>query len=520
MSQLRHLVVVLGDQLNHDSSAFEDFDPARDKVWMAENQEESTHVWCHKYRLVGFFAAMRHFCQELRDRDVPVWYHELPGDGRTARKSSFARLLSESLRELKPEKVILVQPGDFRVQESIRSTVEESKTELEIREDGSFYCSIDRFRSWAEDRKSMVLEQFYRVMLKEHGVLVDDDDKPAGGEWNFDKQNRGTFGRSGPSDLPDVPRFEPDRITRDVMEMVESRFTDHPGDLSGFDLPVTRDQALEYLDDFVAHRLADFGTYQDAMWTDERFLYHSRLSHALNLHLLHPAEVVDAAVAAYREDRAPINAVEGFVRQILGWREFVRGVYWTRMPDYAELNTLNCDPGQDVPSFFWDGKTDMACVADCMRLLIQTAYAHHIQRLMVLGLFAQLLGVHPQKFHRWHMAMYADAVDWVSLPNALGMSQHGDGGVMATKPYCASGKYINRMSNYCKGCRYSPDEALGDDACPFTTLYWDFLSRHREKFADNNRMRMQLMNLDKKDGSTMGKIRKRAKAIRSGKLSV
>ena len=293
-----------------------------------------------------------------------------------------------------------------------------------------------------------------------------------------------------------------------------------PGKVDDFDLPVTRDQALQALDDFVDHRLCHFGDFQDAMWNGEEYLYHSRLSHAINLHLLSPREVVESAVAAYKEDKAPLNAVEGFVRQILGWREYVRGVYWTRMPEYADGNSLGCDPDQDVPSFFWDGKTDMACVADSMRLLIDTAYAHHIQRLMVLGLFSQLYGVHPAKFNDWHMAMYADAVDWVSLPNALGMSQHGDGGVMATKPYCASGNYINRMSNYCKGCKYKPSQAIGDDACPFTTLYWDFLDRHQQRFQKNHRMSMQLKNLERKDADEMEQVRQRAAAIRSGRLSI
>ena len=461
MAKIRNLVLVLGDQLNHDSAAFDDFDAKRDRVWMAENQDEATHVWCHKYRLVAFFAPMRHFREELMESGKKVLYHELPVDGRKARTSSFTRVLAETLRDHSVERLIVVQPGDYRVAESIEQFASEQSVDLEVRDDHSFFCSLERFADWAAGRKSMILEQFYRVMRKEHDVLMDAGGKPVGGDWNYDSENRGKFGKGGPQDVPELPKFKRDKITKDVIKMVNSRFADHPGNCDDFDLPVNREQAIAYLDDFVSHRLADFGTFQDAMWSDQKFLYHSRLSNAINLHLLSPREVVEAAIAAYKEDQAPLNAVEGFVRQILGWREYVRGIYWTRMPEYGETNSLECDESQDVPSSFWDGKTHMACVADSMRLLIDTAYAHHIQRLMVLGLFAQLYGVNPAKFNDWHMAMYADAVDWVSLPNALGMSQHGDGGVMATKPYCASGNYINRMSNYCKGCRYKPSEASG-----------------------------------------------------------
>ena len=517
---MRNLILVFGDQLNHDSAAFDDFDPNLDQVWMAENQEEATHVWNHQFRLVGFFAPMRHFRDELENSGKTVLYHALTADADEASDSSFATVLSHTLSQHDVESIVFVRPGDYRVSESIKAVADQNEIPIDQREDRTFFCSLDRFDDWADGRKSMVLEQFYRVMRKEHDVLMDEDEKPVGGDWNYDKENRGKFGKKGPGKVPAPISFDPDEVTSEVIEMVQSRFSDHPGKIDKFDLPVTRQQALVAMDDFIDHRLSLFGDYQDAMWNDEMFLYHSRLSHAINLHLLNPREVVEAAVAAFKEDKAPLNAVEGFVRQILGWREYVRGVYWSRMPEYAELNSLDCDPKQDVPAFFWDGKTDMACVADSMRLLIDTAYAHHIQRLMVLGLFAQLYGVHPAKFNDWHMAMYADAVDWVSLPNALGMSQHGDGGVMATKPYCASGNYINRMSNYCKGCKYKYKEATGDDACPLTTLYWDFLDRNSERFKDNHRMSMQLKNLERKDADQMELIRDRAKKIRDGKIAI
>ena len=520
MTKIRNLVLVLGDQLNHDSAALDEFDAQSDRIWMAENDEESTHVWCHKYRLVAFFAPMRHFRDECREAGREVIYHELTADRRKSRGSSFASVLSRTLKDHDVRTVVMAHPGDHRVREQIRETVADAGVELREVEDRHYYCQPDEFEQWAEGRKTLVMETFYRSMRKKHGVLMDEDGDPVGGEWNYDRENRGTFGKTGPKDVPPVPSFEPDATTRAVIEMVEGRFGDHPGSTDKFNLPVTRDQAIQYLDDFIEHRLAEFGTYQDAMWTDTEFLYHSRLSNAINLHLLSPREVVDAAVDAYHRRALPINCVEGFVRQIIGWREYVRGIYWTRMPEYADRNSLDCDPEQDVPSFFWDGETGMTCVADSMRLLIDHAYAHHIQRLMVLGLFAQLYGVHPDRFNRWHVAMYADAIDWVSVPNTIGMSQHGDGGLMATKPYCASGKYVSRQGNYCSNCRYDPAKAVGDDACPFTTLYWDFLDRHADRFRSNHRMGMQVRNLDNKPPEQLVEIRKRADAIKRGKVKV
>lgn len=516
----RNLVVVLGDQLNHDSAAFDGFDPSRDQVWMAEAEEEATHVWNHKYRLVAFFSPMRHFRDEMRADGKQVIYHELADNSSGDHGGSLADLLRQTLKTGSFERVIMVHPGDHRVREALHLCVTNAGLPLDERSDLTFYCTLERFAEWAKGRRSFVLEQFYRVMRKEHQVLMEDEKQPVGDAWNFDKENRGKFGKGGPVDIPPTPSFEPDAVTREVIRLVEHRFADHPGHLSSFDLPVTRSDALRMLEDFLIHRLPQFGTFQDAMWSDEKFLYHSRLSHALNLKLLNPREVVEAAVERFEIGQAPINSVEGFVRQILGWREYVRGLYWANMPDYGHLNALECDDAQEVPSFFWDGQTEMACVSDAMRLLLDTAYAHHIQRLMVLGLYAQLLGVHPQRFNDWHLAMYADAIDWVSLPNTLGMSQHADGGIMATKPYCASGSYIDRMGNFCKECKYAPKKAHGDDACPMTTLYWDFLARHRVRFAGNHRMVMQYKNLDRKDPEELVQIRLRADQIRSGAMKV
>ena len=511
--RLRHLIVITGDQLDRESFVFDHFDPEQDALWMAENVTEATHVWCHKIRLAFFFSAMRHFARDQRDRGRTVHYQSLTPDASNDRGEDFEEILTRDLEALSPEKLIVCHPGDYRVKVMLERTAEKTGIPLEITEDRHFYCGIDEFAEFIEGRKTLIMETFYRRMRKQHGVLMTEDKSPVGGEWNFDKENRESFGKKGPPEIKRPRRFKLDPTTRKVMDMVESRFSEHPGVLDHFDLPVTRDHAMAYLRDFLEHRLPGFGTYEDAMWSGEPFLYHSRLSALLNVKLLSPRECVDKAVEAYHDGHAPINSVEAFTRQLLGWREFIRGVYWTHMPDYAKKNALECGE-RDVPGFFWDGETDMACAADAMRSVVRTAWNHHIPRLMVLGQFSLLLGVHPYKFHEWHMAMYVDAIDWVSLPNTLGMSQYGDGGVVGTKPYCASGNYIHRMGNYCATCRYNPKKATGDDACPFTTLYWDFLDRHYERFKNNRRMIFQIKNLERKSPGELEEIRERATHLR------
>ena len=480
---------------------------------MAEVEQEATHVWCHKTRLVLFFSAMRHFRDELKARGLEVHYHELGPNRSHDRGHSFAEVLEKDVRDLRPGKLIVLEPGDWRVRGMLEHAAGALDLDLEIRGDRHFYCGIDEFKDWAKGRKSLLLENFYRELRKRHHILLDGDGRPLGGQWNFDKDNRERFGKDGPGKLKAPRGFRRDRVTDAVIALVEQRFKNHPGSSANFDLPVTGDQADAALRDFIQHRLASFGRYQDALWAGQPFLYHSRLSAALNLHLLNPRTAVDAAVAAFQAGAAPLNSVEGFVRQVLGWREYVRGVYGLHMPEYAERNALHTGD-TEVPKFFWDGDTEMRCVADAMSNVVGHAYAHHIQRLMVLGLFAQLAGVHPYRFHQWHLAMYADAIDWVSLPNALGMSQFGDGGVVGTKPYCASGNYINRMGNYCGSCRYDHRQPAGDDACPFTTLYWDFLDRHYEAFKKNPRLAYQLRNLEKKSEAELKAVRSHARRLK------
>ena len=511
--KLRHLVLVLGDQLDTSSAAFDGFDATRDAVWMAETHQEATHVWCHKRRLAFFFTAMRHFRDELRHRDIHVHYHALTADPAHDRGQNFTEILQQDIPQHTPEKLIVIQPGDLRVTTMLQSATDQLNLPLEIRPDRHFYCSTEAFNEYADGRKTLVLEFFYRHMRKKHHLLIDSRGKPTGGEWNFDKANRETFGKKGPGLMPPLQTFTPDKLTRDVIAMVNTRFADHPGSTDDFDLPVTHTHAQAALDDFIKHRLADFGTYEDAMWTDQPLLHHSRLSAVLNAHLLDPRDCIAAAVNAYENGHAPINSVEGFVRQILGWREFVRGIYFRFMPAYAEMNALGCDD-RDVPAFFWTGQTHMRCVRESMTTLLAHGYTHHIHRLMVLGLFSLLAGVHPKRFHDWHMAMYLDAIDWASLPNTLGMSQFGDGGIVGTKPYCATGQYIQRMSNFCSSCQYNPKQATGEKACPFTTLYWDLLARHQTQFQNLRRMQFQLRNLERKTDQDLNTIREHAARLK------
>ena len=514
-AELRDLVLVLGDQLDLDAAAFDGFDAAHDAVWMAEVAEESTHVWSSKPRTVMFLAAMRHFAQVLHAAGRPLHYTALDADGN---HGSLQAQLQADIERLRPTRLVMTAPGDWRVLQAIKAMAQAHGLPLDIREDRHFYCSVREFAAHARGRKSLRMEYFYREIRKRHGVLMSGkrDDEPEGGQWNFDADNREAFGAAGPGIVPPRELFEPDAITREVIALVEKRFGTHPGRLDSFAWPVTREQALVALQRFIAERLPLFGRYQDAMWPGEPWLYHAHLAAAMNLKLINPREVVNAAVAAYRTGEAPLPSVEGFVRQILGWREYVRGIYWTRMPGYAELNTL--DAQEDLPAWYWTGATDMACLHDALAQTLAHGYAHHIQRLMVTGLFALMYGVQPQQAHAWYLAVYVDAVEWVELPNTLGMSQYADGGLMASKPYVATGKYIQRMSPHCKGCRYDPTLRTGETACPFTTLYWDFLMRHQAALAANPRMALQVKNVSRLSDAQKQAIRERAAAIRRGEV--
>ena len=510
-SDLRNLVLVLGDQLDLDAAAFDGFDPVHDAVWMAEVGEESTHVWSSKQRIAIFLSGMRHFAQALGEAGRPLHYRRLERGASTG----LARQLQSDLKTLKPQRVVMTEPGDWRVLSQLRATTEAAGLPLEVRPDRHFFTTISEFAAHAKGRKSLRLEYFYRELRQKHRILMEGD-QPAGGQWNFDAENRESFGPQGPGLVPPRAAFEPDDLTREVIDLVNTRFADHPGTLDSFAWPVTRAQALQALQRFIDERLALFGRYEDALWPGEPWLYHSHLSAALNLKLLTPREVVQAAEDAWRAGQVPLQSAEGFIRQILGWREYVRGIYWTQMPSYAERNAL--DAQQDLPEWFWTGRTDMACLRDAITQTLTHGYAHHIQRLMITGLYTLLLGVKPQKVHEWYLSVYVDAVEWVELPNTLGMSQYGDGGLMASKPYAATGKYIQRMGGPCKGCRYDPGQREGARACPYTTLYWDFLMRHESLLAKNARMALQVKNVSRLTDPQRQAVMLRAEAIRRGEV--
>lgn len=506
--KVRRLCLVLGDQLNRDSALFDDFDSAQDLLWMAEVWEESTHVPSNKQRSVMFIAAMRHFAQSLRNDALPLHYYSLD----ELCHSDFPAALSATLQLYRPAQLRLVLPGDYRVLQSLRRFCAEHSVSLELLADNHFIANPGEFTAWQKGKKQWRMEYWYRQLRKRTGILMRGD-QPEGGEWNYDKDNRGTFSAQGPGILDAVLLFNPDEITLGAIATVERLFPANPGNLLSFGWPVTRAQALQLLDFFIEKNLPLFGEYQDAMWMNEPWLYHSRLSAALNLKLLSPREVIDAAERVYQNGAVPLNAVEGFIRQILGWREYVRGLYWSLMPEWQTMNAL--DAQQNLPDFYWTGEVDMNCLAQSIKQVLDHGYGHHIQRLMVTGLFAQLWQTQPQQIHAWYLAMYVDAVEWVELPNVLGMSQYADGGIMASKPYIATGRYIAKMSNYCDGCVYKPDVAETENACPFTTLYWDFLAKHRAQFERHPRLALQVKHLSAQSEEKRRAIAKRAQWVRA-----
>jgi deoxyribodipyrimidine photolyase-related protein len=487
---LKTLRFVLGDQLSRSLSALADLDPVCDVVLMAEVRDEATYVRHHPQKIVLVLSAMRHFAEALRAEGIAVDYVRLDDPDNTG---SFTGELVRALRRHPVNRIVVTEPGEWRVLQMMRGWEAVAGVPVEIREDRRFLCSHDRFAAWARGRKALRMEFFYREMRRETGWLMREDGEPEGGRWNFDPENRKALPRGLAA--PPRRRFDPDSITREVIALVAEHFSDHFGDLEPFGWAVTRAAALEALQDFVAAGLARFGDYQDAMQAGGDFLFHALLSPYINLGLLDPREVCEAALGAYEQQVAPLAAVEGFLRQILGWREYVRGVYWLRMPGYADTNFLAAE--RPLPAFYWTGDTAMRCLREVVGATRRNAYAHHIQRLMITGNLALLAGIAPAEVEAWYLAVYADAFEWVELPNTHGMALHADGGLLGSKPYAASGAYIDRMSDYCAGCAYSPKIKLGEGACPFNYLYWNFLIANEKRLAGNPRMAMPYRTLAK-----------------------
>ena len=476
-----NLILLLGDQLSPGSAALAQADRSRDIILMAEVIEEATYVRHHKKKIAFLFSAMRHFADELKQDGWLVDYASLVF---RENSGSLAGEVQRAISRYQTSGVVVTEPGEWRLLSQMQGWSETLGCPVAILPDTRFLATHREFASWASGRKQLRMEYFYREMRKKTGLLMEGD-KPVAGKWNFDSENR----KPAEDDLflPQLPRFEPDAITQDVLTLVARRFPDHFGDLEPFWFAVTRQDAERALDHFIAACLPHFGDYQDAMLTGQRFLYHAVLSHYINCGLLDPLDACRRAAGAYETGHAPINAVEGFIRQIIGWREFVRGIYWLKMPDYRDQNFFAAN--RPLPDFYWTGETDMHCLSEAITQTKEEAYAHHIQRLMVTGNFAMLAGLSPQKVHEWYLAVYADAYEWVELPNVIGMSQFADGGLLGSKPYAASGSYINKMSNYCSSCRYDVKKKTGADACPFNALYWDFLARNEDKLGSNARLR-------------------------------
>ena len=479
---MTRILLVLGDQLTPTLSSLREGDRAADVVLMAEVAAEATYVRHHKKKIALVLAAMRHFAGELRAEGWRVDYVRLDDPANTGS----LRAEAERARQRHgAQQILATEPGEWRLMQDMRGWAE-------LLPDTRFLAEREGFARWAEGRKGLRMEHFYRLMRRKTGLLMEGD-QPAGGQWNFDHDNREP--PPGALGLPQPARFVPDATTQEVLELVERRFPDHFGDLTPFWFATSRVEAEAAFAHFLRVGLADFGRYQDAMLSGHRFLCHSVVSAYLNLGLLDPLEMCRAVEAEWRAGRVPLNSAEGFIRQIIGWREFVRGIYWWQGPAYARVNALGAT--RPLPEFYWSADTPMACVRACVEQTREEAYAHHIQRLMVTGTFALLAGIDPHQLHEWYLAVYADAFEWVELPNTIGMSQFADGGLLASKPYAASGAYIDRMSDYCAGCAYDVKAKQGPRACPYNLLYWHFIARHAERLRRNPRMAQMVRNWER-----------------------
>jgi deoxyribodipyrimidine photolyase-related protein len=497
---------VLGDQLSNAISSLRDIDPATDVVLLAEVMGECTYVHHHVKKIVLVLSAMRHFAEMLRGHGICVDYCRLDDADNSG---SLRGELVRAIECYRPRRVVVTEPGEWRVLQDILGWQREIGIPVEIRDDERFIASRADFAKWAEGRRSLRMEYFYRQMRRKTGLLLDDRGGPLGGKWNLDAENRRPL-PDGESP-PEPARFAPDPITREVIDLVRGRFPAHFGDLEPFWFAVTDADAERAFQHFVTTALPLFGDYQDAMKQGEKTLYHAVISPYLNLGLLDPLAVCRRVDAEYRKSRVPLNAAEGFIRQIIGWREYMRGIYWLKMPGYAETNFFTA--GRPLPGSYWSGETEMNCFRQCIAQTREEAYAHHIQRLMVTGNFALLSGIDPKAVCEWYLSVYADAYEWVELPNTHGMALFADGGLLSSKPYAASGKYIDRMSDYCGHCRYDVTRIEGENACPFNVLYWNFLAENRDRLAHNPRMALIYRTLARMPKARLESIRRQARAL-------
>jgi len=509
--KIKRIILILGDQLDLKNAALISFDHKTDEVLMIESEHESSYVWSHKAKIALFLSAMRHFAQDLIAQKYPLTYIK-------ESDLTIQEALRNELIEKNATHLVCIEPGEWRLRVAIEELAQELNIQLLMHDDAHFYCSNAEFREWAADKKELRLEYFYRYMRKQHHVLMDEKSQPLGEQWNYDDQNRRPYSKNGPGLINKPVMFAPDNITREVFEFVERKYLNHPGTLKYFAWPVTREQAIAALDYFVTYRLPSFGLYQDAMWKETPFGWHSILSSCLNLKLLNPREVVQCALDSYQNNTLDLAAVEGFIRQIIGWREFVRGVYYLDMPQMAAANFYQHQ--RQLPDWYWSGATHMNCMKDTIGQTLKYGYAHHIQRLMITGNFALLVEILPQQVSDWYLAIYIDVIEWVELPNVMGMALFANGGRFTSKPYIAGGAYVKRMSNYCDRCQYKPEIQFGENACPITTLYWNFLMKHQHALEKNPRTRLMMANLARISDDKKVLIREHASRLLSALDSI
>lgn len=504
---MKTLRLILGDQLNHNHSWFARVD-TNVIYFMAEMRQETSYVTHHIQKIVAFFSAMRSFADHLKKHGHTVVYYTLDN---TNNKQLLTANIKQVIQEYTCDIFEYQLPDEYRLDQELVRFRESGYIPTTAVDSEHFMTPRSDLEIFFKGKKQYTMEYFYRMMRKRYNLMMITEKDPEGGQWNFDQNNRKKWKQD--TLIPSEKTFEKDVTS--IVEMLQKEKVKTIGNINvkTFGWPITREESLQLLQYFCEHLLVHFGDYQDAMDPDQPYLYHSRLSFAMNCKLLSPKEVVTTVIDYWRThpEDITISQVEGFVRQIIGWREYMRGMYWMQMPDFASANYL--DNHNPLPEFYWTGNTKMNCLKCSIQNSLDNAYAHHIQRLMVTGNYALLTMTDPSEVDFWYLGIYIDAIEWVEITNTRGMSQWADGGKIATKPYVSSGSYINKMSNYCKGCHYEVSKKTGDDACPFNSLYWNFLDEKQSFFKDNQRMRMMLSVLHKMDKETLLQHKERAADI-------
>jgi deoxyribodipyrimidine photolyase-related protein len=500
------LRLILGDQLNQNHSWFNEVDENVTYL-MAEMRQETDYVKHHIQKITAFFLAMRSFSDELSKKGHHFIYYKISDNNNL---HDLEKIIQKNIEATSAAKFEYQLPDEYRLDSQLKDVCERLKTETASVDTEHFYTTRYELKNFFEGKKQLIMENFYRMMRKKHDIMIVGG-QPEGGKWNFDHSNRKKW--KGTPDIPKALTFGQD--AHKVVDEINSAAIVSFGeiDTTKFNWPTSREDCLATLNYFCENLLVHFGDYQDALHTDEKFLFHSRLSFAMNAKIIAPKEVINAVLDYYYEhsSQIDISQVEGFIRQILGWREYMRGIYWKEMPEYAQMNSLeNKNP---LPDFFWTGKTKMNCLKHAIGQSLDEAYAHHIQRLMIIGNYALLTQIDPDEVDKWYLGVYIDAIQWVEITNTRGMSQFADGGIVATKPYVSSANYINKMGNYCTKCDYSHTKKIGENACPFNSLYWNFLDEKKEHFNNNNRMAMMMNLLHKKDKNELQELKNRAQDI-------